>query len=213
MHAASAEVEAAPLNVQRVDLSGARRFDRPDRGLELPMSPIGEPSSLELLDASASGLSFYAEAEQPKVSTQKIPHRTILNSFGPGVKDREAKHEQQQPIVSHSSGDSLSPLNMTEYLVPALKKQQPQQFKQQLYRVPQKVPATCYDDASVDSWPGTSGAAGFGAKGRSEIGAAKRRREANLDREVKLTLTVFPFSVNSIMHTYTSHPTLDTLQL
>lgn len=180
LHAASAKVEAAPLHVQRVDLSGVRRFDRPNRGLELPMSPIGEPSSLELLDASTAGLSFYAE-EQPKVSTQKIPHKTLLNSFGSGVKEREAKHEQQELIVSRSSGESLSALNMTDYLVPAQRKQQPQQLRQQHYHVPQKVPTTCYDN----SWQGTSGTAGFCAKGRPKTGTAKRRREASFDREVR----------------------------
>ena len=53
------------------------------------MSPIGQPSALELMDVSTFSstthdLSFYpppSVKEQPKVSTQKIPHNTYLESL------------------------------------------------------------------------------------------------------------------------------------
>ena len=62
----------------------------PQRDLELPMSPISHSSTLELMDCSAvlSGSARSrgdsgASREVPRVSTQKIPHRTLLESFGP----------------------------------------------------------------------------------------------------------------------------------
>ena len=66
---------------------------RPQRDMELPMSPIGKTSSLDIMDTSTTlseslrlGAEFDARlpmGELPRVSTQKIPHRTILGSFGP----------------------------------------------------------------------------------------------------------------------------------
>lgn len=80
---------------------GDRPSARPQRDLELPMSPIGEPSNLDIMDCSTvlsekrdardhigdgSGGGRSLERgmdELPRVSTQKIPHRTVLDSFGP----------------------------------------------------------------------------------------------------------------------------------
>ena len=69
---------------------------RPQRDLELPMSPIGQPSTLEIMDTSAIHTERYEKIrgsaewsggqhveEPPRVSTQKIPHKTLLDSFGP----------------------------------------------------------------------------------------------------------------------------------
>ena len=68
---------------------------RPQRDLELPMSPIGRSSALDFMDTSTvlsetfDGVRRSGEGsggvtkEPPRVSTQKIPHRTLLESFGP----------------------------------------------------------------------------------------------------------------------------------
>ncbi len=65
---------------------------RPQRDLELPMSPIGHSSSLEFMDTSTVLSETFEKMkssgkdgarEPPRVSTQKIPHRTLLESFGP----------------------------------------------------------------------------------------------------------------------------------
>ena len=59
------------------------------------MSPIGKPSTLEIMDTSAvhserfdriqvgADWSGGRREELPRVSTQKIPHNTLLDSFGP----------------------------------------------------------------------------------------------------------------------------------
>ena len=180
LNVASGKAEAAPRQVHRVDLGGARNFDRPDRGLELPMSPIGKPSTLELLDASAS-LSFYAD-DQPKVSTQKIPHQTHLDSFGLGLKERET--EEQQQAVSHSTstaGGSLSGLCMTESVFPKAK---PSQHVKQHHcrQVPKKVTAT-HSNANAASWESFCESGGFGDKAISITHGAKRR-QTSFDQEV-----------------------------
>ena len=81
---------------------------RPQRNLELPMSPIACPSTLEIMDTSAlhtercqrigggAGWSGGHVQDVPRVSTQKIPHRTVLDSFGP------------PPIVSDIVGHDFS---------------------------------------------------------------------------------------------------------
>jgi hypothetical protein len=57
------------------------RYDIPHvRELELPMSPIGQPSILDVTDVPADDqeLSLYGPPEpvksQPRMSTQKLPH-------------------------------------------------------------------------------------------------------------------------------------------
>ena len=75
----------------------------PQRDLVLPMSPIGHSSRLDFMDVSTvlsdtferetscgggggggvSGGGGVGAKEVPRVSTQKIPHRTVLESFGP----------------------------------------------------------------------------------------------------------------------------------
>ena len=177
LHVASAKAEAAPRQVHRVDLGGARSFDRPDRGLELPMSPIGKPSSLELLDASAS-LSFYAD-DQPKVSTQKIPHQTHLDSFGLRLKERAT--EEQQQAVLHSTNTAGGSLCMTESVFPKAK--QSQHVKQHHCRqVPKKVTAT-HSNANAASWKSFCEVGGFGDKEKSITHAAKQR-QTSFDQEV-----------------------------
>ena len=177
LHVVSAKAEAAPRQVHRVDLGGARSFDRPDRGLELPMSPIGKPSSLELLDASAS-LSFYAD-DQPKVSTQKIPHQTHLDSFGLRLKERAT--EEQQQAVLHSTSTAGGSLCMTESVFPKAK--QSQHVKQHHCRqVPKKVTAT-YPNANAASWESFCEVGGFGDKEKSITHAAKQR-QTSFDQEV-----------------------------
>jgi len=61
------------------------------------MSPIARPSTLEIMDTSAlhtercrqigGGADWTSGHVQdiPRVSTQKIPHRTVLDSFGPPI--------------------------------------------------------------------------------------------------------------------------------
>ena len=68
--------------------------------VELPMSPINRASSLELMDTTttSTNATFLSNTgagdggggggrrgleKLPRVSTQKIPHNTILDSFGP----------------------------------------------------------------------------------------------------------------------------------
>lgn len=180
LYAGLGEAEAASRQVNRVDLGKARSFDRPDRDLELPMSPIGKPSTLELLDASAS-LSFYAE-DQPKVSTQKIPHQTHLDSFGLGLKER-AREERQQ-VVSHSTstaGDSLSALCMTESVFPKAK--QSQHVKQHhCQQVPKKVTMT-HSNTNAASWESFCESRGFGDKEKS-ISHTAKRKQTSFDHEV-----------------------------
>ncbi len=60
------------------------------------MSPIGKPSNLDIMDTTTCSMHLSGKRktqdmsllmgdyqEPPRVSTQKIPHRTILDSFGP----------------------------------------------------------------------------------------------------------------------------------
>lgn len=83
-----------PLSLER---GGKDRLSmRPQRDMELPMSPIDRASSLDLMDTTTNA-TFLSEIladqgvsgdgrglrEPPRVSTQKIPHQTILDSFGP----------------------------------------------------------------------------------------------------------------------------------
>ena len=82
-----AELAAEPPKlprVQKIDFTAAEKgFKRLDRGLTLPMSPIGKPSSLDLSDTSCS-LSFsYNDDKQPMVSTQKLPYGIAMSDFGP----------------------------------------------------------------------------------------------------------------------------------
>ena len=72
-------------HVKKLKLTGPRAH-WPERNLALPMSPIGKPSVLDLHDSICNAdllplLPPYSNA--PKVSTQKLPHHTALDSFGP----------------------------------------------------------------------------------------------------------------------------------
>ena len=110
---------------QKVNLDGLRKLKMPDRDLELPMSPIGHPSTLDFLDASTSSISLYED--QPKVSTQKLPRHTILDSFGPPNGRKKKRHNYQ--VLSESAeslketlNSSLSTSCLTESVFPAHKK-------------------------------------------------------------------------------------------
>lgn len=87
-----------PLSLERGGSGKDRLSMRPQRDVELPMSPINRASSLDLMDTTNA--TFLSETlcepgdggnggggrslgELPRVSTQKIPHKTILDSFGP----------------------------------------------------------------------------------------------------------------------------------
>lgn len=81
-----------PKQPQRIDLTAAEKgFKKFNLDLTLPMSPIGKPSSLDLMDTSCSLSFFYSDDTQPKVSTQKLPHNTAVDDFCPPVsRDPEA---------------------------------------------------------------------------------------------------------------------------
>ena len=74
--------EAALSRVKRLKLSGPRSL-LPDKRLSLPVSPIGKPSTLEFQEATSDSdfSSVFAVRHIPRVSTQKLPHHTALNSF------------------------------------------------------------------------------------------------------------------------------------
>lgn len=90
----SSRLVPKPLSLEP-SKAGKQLATRPQRDLELPMSPIGKPSTLEIMDTSAvhserfdrirgdASWSGGRTEELPRVSTQKIPHRTLLDSFGP----------------------------------------------------------------------------------------------------------------------------------
>lgn len=73
--------------VKKLKLTGPRSV-WPDRNLVLPMSPIGKPSALDLHDTTCDRElpSLFTTHGPPRVSTQKLPHHTVLNSFGPQKK-------------------------------------------------------------------------------------------------------------------------------
>ena len=81
-------MDEPPYHVKKLKLTGPRSI-WPERNLVLPMSPIGKPSALDLHDATCDRElpSLFATHGAPRVSTQKIPHHTVLNSFGPQKKD------------------------------------------------------------------------------------------------------------------------------
>ena len=87
-----------PRQAVRVDLDAAKRargnFRRPDRDLEIPMSPIRKPSTLEFLDSTSDFM------DQPKVSTQKVPHQTVFKRFGQQGSEEKMENEQQQQYKS-----------------------------------------------------------------------------------------------------------------
>ena len=129
---------------QKVNLEGLRKLKRPERDLELPMSPIGHPSTLDFLDASISSFSLYEDL--PKVSTQKVPRITILDSFGPPDGRKIKKHTHQ--LLSESgespkenSNASLSTSCMTESVFPVRKKPQTRQSSTWSQWTEQTVPA------------------------------------------------------------------------
>jgi hypothetical protein len=86
-----------PLNLERTGGGKDRLSMRPQRDMELPMSPINRASNLQLMDTTTTNATFLLSEtlhdpgggsgmdsrELPRVSTQKIPHKTILDSFGP----------------------------------------------------------------------------------------------------------------------------------
>ena len=89
--------------MKRLKLTGPRSL-LPDRHLALPMSPIRKPSALEFQEASGGTelSSMFAIRRIPRVSTQKLPHLTALNSFSPALpqqavvasRTRESRHDR-----------------------------------------------------------------------------------------------------------------------
>ena len=71
-------------HVKKLKLTGPRSV-WPERNLVLPMSPIGKPSALDLDGTTCDRElpSLFTAHGAPRVSTQKLPHHTVLNSFGP----------------------------------------------------------------------------------------------------------------------------------
>ena len=127
---------------QKVNLEGLRNLKRPERDLELPMSPIGHPSDLDFLDASSSSLSLYEEL--PKVSTQKVPHLTVLDSFGPPItgEKRNEKLSRGPPGESPKGNLNASSTScMTESVFPVRKKSQTYQSDTWSQWTEQTVPA------------------------------------------------------------------------
>ena len=88
--------------MKRLKLTGPRSL-LPDRHRPLPMSPIRKPSALEFQEVSGGTelSSMFAIRRVPRVSTQKLPHLTALNSFGPALpqqavvasRKRESRHD------------------------------------------------------------------------------------------------------------------------
>lgn len=99
------------------------------------MSPIGEPSSLDLMDTSCSLSFFYGDDTQPKVSTQKLPCGTAVGNFCPPVsRDAEAvtvtvaaKETLKRARVPATVKGCRKPLHdtsscLTESIFPAIKR-------------------------------------------------------------------------------------------
>ena len=81
-----------PPHIRKLKLTGPRA-NWPERNLALPMSPIGDPSALEFHDTSYDAGSHFRSlyTNAPKVSTQKLPHYTALDSFGPAPPWKKSK--------------------------------------------------------------------------------------------------------------------------
>lgn len=185
----------------KVDLAGDRgNFRRPDRDLELPMSPIGNPSSLELLDATSSSLSFYTnEEEQPKVSTQKIPHHTAFHSFGP-ARPKASENPKQCQYYNRRTSKMNTTLNstscMTESIFPLCKK--PQWPRLESHQGPQAAQKTTYKAhnplMSANPWE-----SGLMDKRRKQMSRPRSVWEKSFDHEVNHS---FHKSEQIYMHRY-----------
>ncbi len=111
-----------------VDLdSTGRNVRRPERNLELPMSPIGKPSTLNFLDTSTiSSLDLSHYKNQPKVSTQKVPHQTVLRGFAPANQPQFGVERNQHPVLERrhqaSASSVMNAPPMPETVIPTNKK-------------------------------------------------------------------------------------------
>ena len=117
--------EVALSRVKRLKLTGPRSLWPAGRNLPLPMSPIRKPSALEFQEAGRDTdlSSMFTARHVPLVSTQKIPHRTSLNSFGPAAGGASRKRESQHDKEGGSSSTSL----WTESVFP-IKRGDPEQI-------------------------------------------------------------------------------------
>ena len=132
---------------------------------ELPMSPIVKPSSLDLLDASSASLSLYQN--QPKVSTQKIPHRSVLDSFGPG--------HSKVPAASVNATNSKDPVETSGSVLQHL--DLPYQHNNPSHHLQSSMDhSQCAGQQHSHSWKPS-----FSPENKSE---GRRKRSNNFDFEV-----------------------------
>lgn len=98
-----------PLSrVKKMKLTGPRAV-WPERNLALPMSPITKPSALDLHDTTCDTQlsSLLTTTRAPRVSTQKLPHPTVLNSFGPPPQQKRSGFDNGRQCINPST-DSTS---------------------------------------------------------------------------------------------------------
>ncbi len=115
-----------PRKPIKVDLDAtSRNVRRPERNLELPMSPIGKPSTLTLLDSStASSFDLSHFKDLPKVSTQRVPHPTVLQAFGPPPRPQVRNEKSHHPALDRYQISMSSAVNvptMPEAVLPSRK--------------------------------------------------------------------------------------------
>ena len=71
------------------------------------MSPIGQPSTLELQDCETELASLFAARRVPRVSTQKLSHQTTFKGFGPGQRV-DSKPSRNRGSFNQSSREGAS---------------------------------------------------------------------------------------------------------
>lgn len=87
--------------VKKLKLTGPRAV-WPERNLALPMSPISKPSALDLHDTTCDTQlsSLLTTTHGPRVSTQKLPHHTMLNSFGPPPQQKKSGFDKTREYIN-----------------------------------------------------------------------------------------------------------------
>ena len=87
--------------VKKMKLTGPRAL-WPERNLALPMSPITKPSALDLHDTTCDTQlsSLLTTSRAPRVSTQKLPHPTVLNSFGPPLQQKRSDFDKGRQCIN-----------------------------------------------------------------------------------------------------------------